>query len=108
MASLTGIPGTVGFAGKFMLFVAVLEKGNLYFWLAIIAVINSAISAFYYFKIVKMMFLKKSTEDNPVEVTVSPFAAILLILLTIPTIVLGLYWQPLYDFALASVRMISM
>lgn len=108
LASLTGIPGTVGFAGKFMLFVAVLEKGNLYFWLAIIAVINSAISAFYYFKIVKMMFLKKSTEDNPVEVTVSPFAAILLILLTIPTIVLGLYWQPLYDFALASVRMISM
>lgn len=108
LASLTGIPGTVGFAGKFMLFVAVLEKGSLFFWLAVIAVINSAISAFYYFKIVKIMFLKKSTEDSPVEVSVSFVPAALLILLTIPTIVLGLYWQPLYEMALTSVKMISL
>lgn len=109
LASLTGIPGTIGFAGKFVLFLAVLEKGSLYFWLAVIAVINSAISVFYYFKIAKVMFLKKlSDEDNQTKFDV-PFApAALLILLTIPVIVLGVYWQPIYDFAVSSAKMISL
>lgn len=105
LASLVGIPGTVGFAGKFLLFVAVLQEGNLYFWLAIVAVVNSVISAFYYFKIAKMMFLKAPLENNDRAVTIPLPAVALTLALAIPTILLGLYWQPLYQWSLASIRM---
>lgn len=106
LASLIGIPGTVGFAGKFLLFVAVLQQGSLYFWLALIAVANSVVSAFYYFKVVKMMYLKKPVENADGPISVSIPATVLVFVFAVPTIVLGLWWQPLYNWALASVRML--
>ena len=63
LLSLTGIPPTVGFIGKWYLFVPVLEKGL--FWLAVVAGINSVISLFYYFRIAKALFLKGEEEAFP-------------------------------------------
>ena len=56
MLSLGGIPPTAGFMGKFWLFSAAIESG--YVWLAVIGVLNSAVSLYYYIRIVVFMMLK--------------------------------------------------
>ncbi|MEW6547790.1 MAG: NADH-quinone oxidoreductase subunit N [Bacillota bacterium] len=53
--SLIGIPPTAGFFGKFYLFSAALEKGQV--WLALVMVVNSVISVGYYYGVVRQMFL---------------------------------------------------
>ena len=68
MLSLGGIPPTAGFMGKFWLFGAAIESG--YIWLAVIGVLNSAISLYYYIRIVVFMYLKKETTGS--EPTSSP------------------------------------
>ena len=62
MLSLGGIPPTAGFMGKFWLFGAAIEAG--YVWLAVIGVLNSAISLYYYIRIVVFMYLKKETTGS--------------------------------------------
>ena len=53
--SLTGLPPTGGFVGKFYLFAAVIKKE--YYWLALIGIINSVVSLYYYARIIKAMYL---------------------------------------------------
>ena len=57
MLSLGGIPPTAGFMGKFWLFGAAIDAG--YVWLALIGVLNSAISLYYYIRLVVFMYLKQ-------------------------------------------------
>ena len=56
MLSLTGLPPTVGFIGKFYVFRAALNAG--YLWLAVIGVLTSLVSAFYYLRVVMVMWMK--------------------------------------------------
>ena len=56
MLSLGGVPPMAGFMGKFWLFGAAIESG--YVWLAVIGVLNSAVSIYYYVRIVVFMWLK--------------------------------------------------
>jgi NADH-quinone oxidoreductase subunit N len=56
MLSLGGIPPTAGFMGKLWLFSAAIEAG--YVWLAVIGVLNSAISLYYYVRVVVFMWMK--------------------------------------------------
>ena len=63
MFSLTGIPPVAGFFGKFFLFSAVSSVG--YFSLLIIAVLNAAISLYYYLQPVKAMFIDQN--EAPIE-----------------------------------------
>lgn len=60
LLSLGGIPPTAGFIGKYYLFAAAIQAG--YGWLAIIAVLMSAVSIYYYFKIVVAMYLREGRE----------------------------------------------
>ena len=60
--SLAGIPPLAGFFGKFFLFMGAASRG--FYWLVIIAVLNTIISLYYYLMIVKAMFINKS--DNPI------------------------------------------
>jgi NADH-quinone oxidoreductase subunit N len=57
MFSLTGIPPTAGFIGKFNLFMAVVNAG--YTWAAVVAVMFSSISAYYYLRVVRNMYMKE-------------------------------------------------
>jgi NADH-quinone oxidoreductase subunit N len=59
MLSLAGIPPTAGFFGKYFLFTAAFAK---YPWLIILAVINSAISIYYYFKVIIAMYFKEEND----------------------------------------------
>jgi NADH-quinone oxidoreductase subunit N len=65
LLSLAGIPPTAGFFGKFVLFAAVLEA-RLY-WLAILGFINSVVSVYYYWNVVRAMFLMKPVSDEDVR-----------------------------------------
>ncbi len=103
MLSLAGIPGTVGFIGKFYLVTALLKPGTTYLWLAIVLMLNSVISLFFYFKVVKKMFLEKSeTEAQPVKYSFSYY--LILIILAIPTIFFGLYFTPIVKLAESSAK----
>jgi NADH-quinone oxidoreductase subunit N len=98
MLSLGGVPPTAGFMGKFWLFSAAIESG--YVWLAVIGVLNSAVSLYYYIRIVVFMMLKN--EPSGSEPTTSPALALALGLAVVATLGLGMYPQPLFQFAQAS------
>jgi NADH-quinone oxidoreductase subunit N len=59
--SLAGMPPTAGFIGKFYLFSGAVQKG--YIWLAIIGVLNSAASVYYYLRVMVYMYMKDPTEE---------------------------------------------
>lgn len=86
MLSLSGIPLTAGFFGKFYLFSSAIQNG--YVLLVCLAVVNSFISIYYYFKPVIESYFKSSHTDNVIEMKSTE--TILLILLSVATIVLGI------------------
>jgi NADH-quinone oxidoreductase subunit N len=100
MLSLGGIPPTAGFMGKFWLFGAAIEAG--YVKLAVIGVLNSAISLYYYVRVVVFMYLKTETIGS--EPTTNPALGLALGVAVVATIVLGLYPRWLFDIADASAR----
>jgi len=65
LISLTGIPPTAGFMGKLLVFKSAMDEGLL--WLVIFAVVNSVIAAFYYFKVLKAMFIEPPKSLEPVD-----------------------------------------
>ena len=65
LISLTGIPLTAGFMGKFYIFSAAVQQNLL--WLVIIAVLNSVISAYYYLRVVKVMWLDEPKFEGSVS-----------------------------------------
>ncbi len=106
LISLTGVPPMAGFVGKFYLFAAVINKGGTFYWtLAIIGVLNSAVSLFYYARVLKAMFFTRSKDDAPLPVPVLHRATALA--LAVPTIFFGLYWTPLMDYIKQSMAVIG-
>jgi NADH-quinone oxidoreductase subunit N len=89
--SLIGIPPFAGFVGKVYLFAAVISQ-KIY-WLAVIAALNTVVSLYYYLRVVKAMFLESA--DVAFQPRLSYGFRALLVILIIPTLGLGLYWQPL-------------
>src|SRR5829696_5478797 len=100
MLSLGGIPPTAGFMGKFWLFSAAIDAQ--FYWLAVIGVLNSAISLYYYVRIVVFMYLKKETIGS--EPTTSPALAVVLGVAVAATLFFGVYPQLLFQLADASAQ----
>src|SRR5262249_56417461 len=61
LLSLAGVPGTAGFAGKFFIFRAALESRLL--WLAVIGVISTVISFYYYLYVIVQMYMSEPKDD---------------------------------------------
>lgn len=97
LLSLTGIPLTGGFVGKFYVFGAAIQ--HQYFWLVGIAVITSGIAAFYYLNIVRAMFFADTSTSVPVRLVVPIGAQFVVILCVGATIWLGLYPPNIIDWA---------
>ncbi len=95
MLSLGGIPPTAGFMGKFWLFGAAIESG--YVWLAVIGVVNSAISLYYYVRVIVFMWFKEETLGSPIAT--GPAMAVALTVSLAGAVVLGLYPGPLFELA---------
>jgi NADH-quinone oxidoreductase subunit N len=105
LVSLTGLPPMAGFVGKFYLFSALLTKGGMWNWaVAVVGVVNSVISLFYYARVMRAMYLEKSESTEPTVVRGMFGAAS--VALAVPTLVLGIYWGPVYDFVLRSLTMV--
>jgi len=96
MLSLTGIPPTAGFFGKAYVILAAVEAGPPVNYLAIIAVLNAAMAAFYYLRVVVYMYMR----DPAGEPTVSRHGVLVwvgLAVTTFATIVFGLFPSALVD-----------
>ncbi len=103
LLSLTGLPPTAGFVGKFYVF-AELFKHQQFYWLAIVAILNSVISLYYYFSIVKSMYLVES-EDVDKVVEAHPVIKWSIILLSAQNILFFLYWEPLFGLIEKSISL---
>jgi NADH-quinone oxidoreductase subunit N len=100
MLSLGGIPPTAGFMGKFWLFSAAIDAH--YYWLAVIGVLNSAVSLYYYIRLVVFMYLKKDATGS--EPSTTPALTVALAIAVVATIYIGIYPRVLFEIAEASAR----
>jgi len=103
LLSLAGIPPLAGFVGKFFIFAAAIEE-RLY-TLAVVGVLTSVVSLFYYCRILNAMYFAKTQESDYASVTITPGMRVGLILMTVFTFLLGLYPVPLIEIARSSVRL---
>jgi NADH-quinone oxidoreductase subunit N len=96
LISLIGIPITGGFFAKFYVFSAALQSGLV--GLTIIGVINSAVGAYYYLKIIVVMYMKEPQEEVPaLPVPLAMRTALVLTLAA--TVYLGVFPEPVLDFS---------
>jgi NADH-quinone oxidoreductase subunit N len=103
LASLTGVPPFAGFVGKLYLFTAVMDRQ--WFWLVIVAALNSVVSLYYYFKVVKAMFLTRPDEGadmSPLKLHWLQYTV--LACMAVPTLVLGLYFGQFKELADQGIR----
>jgi len=101
LLSLTGIPATIGFIGKFYVFAAAVRER--FYILAIIGILNSVVSLYYYMRPVKEMFLEQPDGDEqPIAMEFWNYG--LMGVLTVATIALGLYPPPIIAFASRSLH----
>jgi proton-translocating NADH-quinone oxidoreductase chain N len=99
MFSLAGIPPLAGFASKFVLFSApinaasVAGSGNGWMlWLAVAAILNSALSLYYYARIVKYMYVDKGTSTERLKLPTSMIVAVAICVAAV--ILMGIYADP--------------
>ena len=98
MLSLGGIPPTAGFMGKFWIFSAVIDQG--FVTLAVVGVVNSAISLFYYIRVVVFMWIKEEVSGS--DIALGPAMATTIVITLVASILFGIYPQPLFEHAQAA------
>ncbi|HXH67567.1 MAG TPA: NADH-quinone oxidoreductase subunit N [Candidatus Limnocylindrales bacterium] len=90
LLSLLGMPITAGFFGKFYVFKAAINSKLI--WLAVLMTINSAIAAYYYLRVIVVMYMREHKGDIPAEAatSLSPTAAMVVAVAALATLYLGL------------------
>jgi len=99
--SLGGIPPTIGFTGKFIVFTAAMQRG--YFLLVLIAMINVVISLYYYIQVVKAAFLLEPAVELP-RINLSVPATILTSVMVGIIVVGGIFPRYLFQLAASAVQ----
>ena len=102
--SLTGLPPFAGFAGKWYLFYAVFERidgpaGGWYAMLALVAALNTAVSLYYYMRIVRAMFIDAPYVEDAAPIRARVGYQLLLGAASAFILVFGLWWTPIVDWA---------
>jgi NADH-quinone oxidoreductase subunit N len=100
LLSLIGIPPLAGFVAKFYLFGSAVRAG--YVWLTVLAVLNTAIAAYYYLRVIVYMYMREPDGEG-VAVTSSLAGGLALTLAIVGIVVLGLIPAPFADLAQAAV-----
>jgi NADH-quinone oxidoreductase subunit N len=95
MFSLAGIPPTAGFIGKFYIFGAAIQQGHV--WLAVIGVMASLVSVYYYLRVVVLMYMRPAASEAPFLIPANAAIALALGLAVVGILFLGVYPGPLYD-----------
>ena len=99
MFSLTGLPPTVGFFAKLAVLQAVLEAG--YTWLVVFAVLMSVIGAFYYLRIVRLMYMEAPAGEITLDARAEP--RLVLSVTGLATLILGILPAPLMDLCVRAI-----
>ncbi len=105
LVSLTGLPPTAGFIAKLYLFIALVDAKMIV--VAVIALLNSVVSLYYYIKVLKNMYLVKVEIEKP-AIAVSPANIVMLIILLAPILILGIYFSPLVELAKYSISLVGL
>jgi NADH-quinone oxidoreductase subunit N len=100
MFSLTGIPPTLGFYAKVAVLLPVLAAGNV--WLAVVAVLFSLVGAFYYIRVVKLMYFDEPQDNRPIETGLD--MSVLMSANGLAVLLLGILPQPLAQICLYAIR----
>ena len=98
LLSLAGIPPTAGFLGKYYIFLSLIEARQ--YTLAVIATLYAAVAIYYYFRIVKSMFVSELREKEPMATSFGMRLA--LTVSGVMTLVIGLYPEPFLKLAQTS------
>lgn len=101
MLSFTGVPPTLGFVGKFYLFRTVVEGG--YIWLALIGVLTSLVSAYYYLRVVVVMYMR----DGEPEVHHEGWLYFTAYFAAIVVVIMSLFAAPLFQWASRAVLQLA-
>jgi NADH-quinone oxidoreductase subunit N len=96
MFSMAGIPPTAGFMAKFYVFSAAVAKG--YVWLVIIAVLNSLVSVYYYFRVTMKIYMQAPEKDLE-GVNLRPAGVLALLVTAIGTVWVGIFPDTYLDLA---------
>jgi NADH-quinone oxidoreductase subunit N len=96
LLSLAGIPPTAGFLGKYYIFLSLIQTGH--YMLAVVATLYVAVAIYYYFKIVKTMFVREAEEKAPPLATTLGLKFALAASVAL-TLFIGIYPQPFLDIA---------
>ncbi|QOJ34952.1 MAG: NADH-quinone oxidoreductase subunit N [Nitrospira sp.] len=99
LVSLAGIPPTAGFIGKFYIFMAAVHAGLA--WLAVVAVIFAAVSAFYYLRVVMVMYMREAdgAAETHSRLETSPALSFVLACALAGVVLLGLFPNGLWSLA---------
>jgi len=108
LLSLTGLPPFAGFMGKWYLFYALFERislpgGGWYAALALVGALNTAVSLYYYARIIRAMFLDEPYSDVPLKTAVGP--QVMLGAFSAVIILFGVWWTPVVDWSLRSLAL---
>ena len=96
LLAFAGIPLTSGFIGKFSIFSAAYESGSTA--ILVTGVLSSAIAAFFYIRVIVLMFFKDPVEDGTSVVIPSIYTQLTIVISAVATFALGIYPTPLIDF----------
>ena len=96
LLSLAGVPLTSGFVAKLVVFGAAVDAG--YTWLVVVGMLSSAVAAFFYLRIMVVMYMQERDEGAP-SVTVPALSGGVIALTALATLGLGVAWGPLIDVA---------
>jgi NADH-quinone oxidoreductase subunit N len=105
LLSLGGIPPTAGFMGKLYLFAAAVHAG--FVWLAVVGVLMSAVSLYYYMRIVLQMYLRDGPEAEPAPLVAAPWTARVVTACGIAVLVIGVYPTPFAAAARAALAVVG-
>jgi len=100
MVSMAGIPPTVGFYAKLSVLQAAVQAG--YLWLVVAAVLMSVIGAYYYLRIVKLMYFDEPLDAAPIKV--NPDMSVLLSVNALAVLALGILPQPLMALCASAIK----
>jgi NADH-quinone oxidoreductase subunit N len=106
MISLTGIPPTAGFIAKFYIFMAAVNAHMT--WLAVLAVIFAAVSAYFYLRVIMVMYMREPGETvgapgHDVRIMITPAVTIVLLVAALGVILLGLFPNPIVKAAQSAI-----
>ncbi len=103
MISLAGLPPTAGFVGKLYVFMSAVEAGMT--WLAAVALIFAVISAYYYLRVVMVMYMREPSDSAGTvpQLVMSPTLSIVLVCTVAGVVIFGVYPNPLVNLAMQAV-----